>query len=79
MNIVSIPKGIHRKCVTPLMNTKVKNISAWQRDKLNIKMVKDNKNLRLRGALKDYDYRNMHLIGLRLLTLCGVDVTGSGI
>lgn len=79
MNLVSIPKGIHQKCISALMGTKMKNIPAWQLKRLGLVLTNKNAGSTLRGALKGYDYRNMHLIGLRLLDLCGVDVVGDGI
>lgn len=79
MNLVSIPKGIHQKCISALMGTKVKNIPAWQLKRLGVVKNKGNANMTLRGSMKGYAYRNMHLIGLRLLDVCGVDVVGDGI
>ncbi|MTB88438.1 hypothetical protein H9L21_01060 [Aeromicrobium senzhongii] len=79
MNIVSIPKGIHQKCISALMGTKLKNIPAWQLKRLGLPLTKKSANLTLRGSLAGYSYRNMHLLGLRLLDLCGVDVVGDGI
>ncbi len=73
-NLVAIPTGIHQKCVSALMGTRLKNIPASQLSRLGIRRVAANRNLTLREYQRGFSYENLHLIGLRLLTLCGVEV-----
>lgn len=79
LNLVAIPAGIHRRCVSAMMGTKLKNIPAQQLDQLRVTRVQANRNLTLREYQRSFYYGNLHLIGLRLLALCGVRISGSGI
>ncbi len=72
-NIVSIPAGIHRKCISALMGTAMKNIPAWQLAKLGLS-AEGVSDFTLRKVLDGYSFRNAHLYGIRLLSLCGVKV-----
>lgn len=74
-NLVLIRTGLHRRCVSAMMSTKLKNMTKAELRALNIKRVPANRNLTLRENLDGFSLSNMHLYGLRLLVFCGVKIT----
>ncbi|NYG53965.1 hypothetical protein [Nocardioides perillae] len=58
------------------MSTRLKNLTAAERERLSIKVVRANRELSMRGAIKEYSLRNAHHFGLVLLAMCGVRIDG---
>lgn len=75
-NLILIPTGIHRQCVTAMMNTSLKNLTTSELRRLGLTRTASTANLTMRQMLTGYSLRNMHLIGLRLLSFCGVKISG---
>ncbi|WP_394163053.1 hypothetical protein [Galactobacter valiniphilus] len=75
-NLIQIPKDIHRKCITPIMGTKMKNLPAHQLARLIPGTIPaSTKNLTPRAYMAKYmSERNQHLYGMELLKICGVVV-----
>lgn len=75
-NLVLIRSGLHRKCVSAMMSTKLKNMTKAELKALGITRVPANRNLTMRQDLAGFSLANMHLAGLKLLAFCGVKIAG---
>jgi len=78
-NLILIRSGLHRGCINRFMNTALGNLTRAELQALRVSIGPDQGNWTLRQALTGYSLRNLHLVGLRLLALCGVRISGSGI
>lgn len=75
-NLVQIPKGIHKKCITPIMGTTIKKLSKDQLKRMGLSNLSStSKSMILRNYLaKHYSERNAHMLGMELMSICGVKV-----
>lgn len=75
-NVVGIRAKIHTRCVNSYMNSKLKTLYEWERQRLGIRVTRGTANLTMRKSLEGYSFRNRHRFGLILLSMCGVHIDG---
>jgi hypothetical protein len=71
-NLIMIRRGIHRRCVSALYGTRIKNLTRNEREALTVDLLPVTRNMTVRQYLDNYSFRNAHTVGLQALSLCGV-------